>query len=82
MQAHLAIAEFEKRLTNEGRRVTVITQNVDELHRRAGTQNIIELHGSLFRTRCLKCGHEESNYDSPICEGLRGKGSVNSKACP
>jgi len=53
----------------------VITQNVDELHRRAGTQDLVELHGSLFRTRCLKCAHEESNYESPICEGLRDKGA-------
>jgi len=58
----------------------VITQNIDELHRRAGTQDLIELHGSLFRTRCLKCGDLRSNYDSPICEGLRGKGAPDADA--
>ena len=61
-------------MKKEGRHVIVITQNIDELHQRAGTENILELHGSLFRTRCLKCKKIESNYDSPICEALRGKG--------
>lgn len=61
-------------MKSEDRKVAVITQNVDELHRRAGTENLIELHGSLFKTICIKCWHEEKNYDSPICEALRDKG--------
>ncbi|CAL8090333.1 unnamed protein product [Orchesella dallaii] len=73
--AHVAIADFEKRMEKDGKKVVVITQNVDELHRRAGTDNIIELHGSLFKTICTECWREELNYDSPICEGLRGKGA-------
>ncbi|KAK7889862.1 hypothetical protein WMY93_025422 [Mugilogobius chulae] len=73
--AHLAIAECEERLTKQGRKVTVITQNIDELHRRAGSKNVLEIHGSLFRTRCLTCGHESSNYQSPICSALEGKGA-------
>lgn len=44
-QAHIAIAECEKRLAAQGRRLVVITQNIDELHKRAGSENIIELHG-------------------------------------
>jgi len=48
VQAHIAIAECEKRLGNQGRRVVVITQNIDELHKRAGTENILELHGNFF----------------------------------
>lgn len=43
--AHLAIAECEERLRKQGRKVTVITQNIDELHRRAGSKNILEIHG-------------------------------------
>ncbi|KAK1897422.1 NAD-dependent protein deacylase sirtuin-5 mitochondrial [Dissostichus eleginoides] len=43
--AHLAIAECEERLIKQGRNVTVITQNIDELHLRAGSKNILELHG-------------------------------------
>ncbi|NIG57919.1 NAD-dependent protein deacylase sirtuin-5, mitochondrial isoform X2 [Pontoporia blainvillei] len=42
---HLAIAECEARLGRQGRRVAVITQNIDELHRKAGTKNLLEIHG-------------------------------------
>ena len=50
--AHRAIAEFERLLTRDARSCTVITQNVDGLHQRAGSVTVIEIHGSLFRTRC------------------------------
>ncbi len=40
-----------------------------------GTKNLIELHGSLYRTRCKKCKETKENYESPICEALRGKGA-------
>lgn len=79
-KAHIAIAECEKRLKPQGRRVVVITQNIDELHRRAGTENIIELHGSLFKTRCLKCNDITENRDSPICPALAGKGAPDPEA--
>lgn len=72
--AHYALSDAEKRLKEEGRQLTVITQNIDELHRRAGSDSVIELHGTLFKTRCKKCGHVEANHDSPICEALEGKG--------
>lgn len=49
--AHLALARLESEWTGE---ITVITQNVDELHRRAGTRSLIELHGSIFRVRCVR----------------------------
>ena len=58
----------------------VITQNIDELHKQAGSKNILELHGSLFRVRCTKCGEETENRDSPICESLRGKGAPDPDA--
>nr|XP_022303729.1 NAD-dependent protein deacylase-like [Crassostrea virginica] len=73
--AHIAIADCEKRLKPQNRDVTVITQNIDELHFRAGSRNIIELHGNLFKTRCTRCGDVRFNRDSPICEALAGKGS-------
>ena len=78
--AHLAIAEFEARMAREGKECVVITQNVDELHRRAGTRSLLELHGSLFRVRCTSCGEETANRDSPICEALRGKGAPDRHA--
>ncbi|XP_064616170.1 NAD-dependent protein deacylase-like [Liolophura sinensis] len=74
-KAHIAIAECEKRLKDEGRFLVVITQNIDELHRQAGTQNIEELHGSLFKVRCTKCGEVTYNRDSPICPALKGRGA-------
>lgn len=37
-----------------------------------GTKNLIELHGSLYKTRCTQCHEIKANYDSPICEALRG----------
>lgn len=72
--AHKAIAECEARLEAEGRRLVVITQNIDELHKRAGSKNILELHGNLFTTRCTKCEDVAVNKDSPICPALAGKG--------
>jgi NAD-dependent deacetylase len=49
--AHLSIAEFQKIIS----RVTVITQNVDNLHRRAGSREIYELHGNIERNYCIRC---------------------------
>lgn len=78
--AHTAIAECEERLKKQGRRVVVITQNIDSLHARAGSKNIIELHGNLFKVRCTSCGKVEPNSDSPICESLRDKGAPDLEA--
>ena len=77
--AHLAIAELEERLGKQGRKVTVITQNIDRLHHRAGSKDVIELHGSLFFTRCTKCGDVRENHDSPIVPALKDKGYVYCK---
>ncbi|XP_063307779.1 NAD-dependent protein deacylase sirtuin-5, mitochondrial [Pelobates fuscus] len=73
--AHIAIAECEARLSKQGRKVVVITQNIDELHRKAGTRNLYEIHGSLFKTRCNTCGSVRENYKSPVCPALDGKGA-------
>ncbi len=43
--AHYAIAQLEERLAPQGRKVTVITQNIDRLHHRSGSKTVIELHG-------------------------------------
>ncbi|MCO6473282.1 MAG: NAD-dependent protein deacylase, partial [Melioribacteraceae bacterium] len=50
-KGHIAIAEFEKYFEN----VTVVTQNVDNLHRRAGSTTIYELHGNIERNYCINC---------------------------
>ena len=57
----------------------LVTQNVDGLHRKAGSKNIVELHGNLYRTKCTKCGQIEENYDSPICASLKDKGDFSKK---
>jgi NAD-dependent deacetylase len=49
--AHLALVELERR----GRLDAVVTQNVDMLHRRAGTRELIEVHGSIATASCLDC---------------------------
>ena len=77
--AHVAIAEFEKEMKKKGKNVTVATQNIDELHQKAGSENLLEMHGSLFKTRCTSCQEVKENNDSPICEALRGKGAPDSK---
>jgi NAD-dependent deacetylase len=51
-EAHLAVAELERR----GLVRAVITQNIDRLHRLAGTERLIEVHGSIDRSVCLECG--------------------------
>lgn len=39
----------------EGKQVTVITQNIDGLHQKAGSSNVLEIHGSIYRNFCTKC---------------------------
>ncbi len=49
--AHLALAKFER----EGLLKAVITQNVDGLHQRAGSKKVLELHGNIWRAKCIAC---------------------------
>jgi NAD-dependent deacetylase len=51
---HQALVALEDRF---GAHFTLATQNVDGLHRAAGSRRVLELHGSLLRTRCSECGH-------------------------
>ncbi|CAB3239435.1 unnamed protein product [Arctia plantaginis] len=74
---HIAIAKYAQRHAAD-KKVTVVTQNIDGLHSRAGAKNVIELHGTLFKTRCTKCNEVLVNTDSPICPALQGKGSETS----
>ncbi len=56
--AHLAIAKLE----DLGHINCVVTQNVDNLHREAGSRNVIDLHGVLHKIRCLDCNASESRH--------------------
>jgi NAD-dependent deacetylase len=58
--AHYALAELERM----GLLRAVITQNVDDLHREAGTRNLIDLHGNIFRVRCTSCDYRENLKES------------------
>ena len=51
-RAHLALAERER----AGRLKAVITQNIDGLHQAAGSREVLELHGSVLRNHCMRCG--------------------------
>lgn len=50
--AHYGLAELEK----QGKLKAVITQNIDNLHQAAGSKNVLELHGTLYKNYCIKCG--------------------------
>ena len=52
--AHYALTKLEAIFE----RFLLLTQNVDNMHRRAGSQKVLELHGNIFRTRCLSCGRK------------------------
>ena len=65
-QGHYALVECEKRFLKEGKKFTLLTQNVDGFHRDAGTKNLIEMHGNLFKTRCTKCSNIEENREPII----------------
>lgn len=69
-RAHLALAALER----AGKLSAVITQNIDGLHQAAGSKRVIELHGSVHRNRCQKCGRRydarfiASSVGIPTCE--------------
>ncbi|MEM8771723.1 MAG: NAD-dependent deacylase [Pseudomonadota bacterium] len=67
--AHLALAELEAALEAKGGRLTLVTQNVDDLHERAGSKNILHMHGELKKATCASCG-AVSDCDDDLSVGL------------
>ena len=70
-KAHLKLAEWEK----QGKLLAVVTQNIDGLHQAAGSKSVYELHGSVHRNYCMKCGKfyppeyiRDSRDPVPLCE--------------
>ena len=59
--AHLALAEWQERFQS----LTLVTQNIDGLHAAAGSRDVLELHGNVWRTRCLSCGGREDLREKP-----------------
>jgi NAD-dependent deacetylase len=64
-KAHLKLAELEK----AGKLAAVVTQNIDGLHQKAGSQSVFELHGSVHRNLCRRCS---KSYDAAFI--LAGEG--------
>lgn len=62
---HHALVDLERRF---GSNFTLVTQNVDGLHRAAGSRNVLEIHGSLYRTRCTECGEVRDQGLEPLAE--------------
>ncbi|KPQ03367.1 MAG: NAD-dependent deacetylase [Rhodobacteraceae bacterium HLUCCA12] len=52
--AHVALARLEAAMPDD---VLIVTQNVDDLHRRAGSRNVLQMHGALMRATCHACRH-------------------------
>jgi NAD-dependent deacetylase len=59
--AHATIARWQERFP----RFTLATQNIDGLHSEAGSRDVLELHGSAWRARCLSCGNREDLREKP-----------------
>src|ERR687897_2131281 len=53
--AHLALARLEATLSERGGNLFLCTQNIDDLHERAGSERVLHMHGELLKARCLDC---------------------------
>ncbi len=60
---HLALTKLQRRAKG---RFTLVTQNMDGLHERAGSHDVIKLHGDIWLLRCTKCGQEGRNEQVPM----------------
>ena len=73
--AHVKLAQWER----EGRLLAVVTQNIDGLHQKAGSRNVFELHGSVHRNTCQRCGARYTLEelltlgDVPVCRVCGGR---------
>ena len=73
-KAHEKLAQWEK----EGKCRAVITQNIDGLHQMAGSQKVMELHGSIHRNYCTRCGkffdaaYVKNSASLPVCDDCGG----------
>jgi NAD-dependent deacetylase len=78
--AHLALARLQRGLAAGGGRLSLITQNVDDLHERAGATDVIHMHGELLRARCAGCLQtlpcREDLEPTTACLGCRTVGAM------
>lgn len=75
--AHIALGRLAEKWHGE---VTIVTQNVDDLHERGGADNVIHMHGELLSALCLSCHDRphwhDSMLDRPACPSCGGMGSL------
>ncbi len=78
--AHRALAELERGLETRGGRLTLVTQNVDDLHERGGVQQLLHMHGELLKAVCAACGDvRECREDLSVetsCSACDRKGAM------
>ena len=74
-KAHLKLAQWER----DGKLIGIVTQNIDGLHQAAGNKKVYELHGSIHRNYCIKCGKffppeyiRDSREEIPHCDACGG----------
>jgi NAD-dependent deacetylase len=78
--AHAALAELEARLAAQGASLLIVTQNVDDLHERAGSKALLHMHGELLKARCAACGdrracHDDLSLDT-LCPACGAQGAM------
>ena len=63
--------------------VTVVTQNIDGLHQAAGSRRVLELHGSLWKLRCDRCGWRDEDRSAPVVDhqGVADRRCVRAERC-
>ncbi|XP_018328060.1 NAD-dependent protein deacylase [Agrilus planipennis] len=78
-KAHISLADYEKKCKKENRNLSIVTQNVDGLHLRAGSEKVVELHGALRKVSCTNgtCENVEENYDDPIVPAFANRGDAS-----
>ena len=75
--AHRALARLEQEWPGS---VQIVTQNIDDLHERAGSRHVLHMHGELLKARCTTCGRivpvEEDLTPDLVCAGCEGSGTL------
>ena len=65
--------KYLKQLEDEGKLKAIVTQNIDGLHTKAGSKNVLEIHGTIYKNKCISCGKEYGPeyifkaHDIPYC---------------
>ena len=76
-----AAHRFFARLEERGKLAGIVTQNIDALHQKAGSAKVLEIHGSIWKSHCTRCGNGYSYRESarkvetegvPLCDSCRG----------